>query len=47
MLKAICYGAVSLLAGGFAALFVPAWGAVVSVSVIGVGIISSLERGES
>lgn len=41
MFKAICFGAV---AGFFAAEFNPGFGAVASISIIGIGIISSLEK---
>ncbi|MBQ7801600.1 MAG: hypothetical protein IJ375_04685 [Oscillospiraceae bacterium] len=44
MFEAICYGILSLLAGGFAELYNDGWGAVVSISVIGVGIIAALNR---
>ena len=44
MVKAICFGVLSGIAGFFAAIFNPGFGAVASISIIGIGIISSLEK---
>lgn len=44
MSEAFCYGILSLIAGGFAELFIDGWGAVVAISIIGAGIISVLNK---